>query len=211
VFIGMFKKKCPSCAKKIEKKFNFCPYCGAGQKSGVRGKVSGDFGMLGVDDSGENVRVEQKLPFGMEKIMGSLVKQLEKQMGNMDFGDVQGMPKGIRINVVRGNPQARQIVREVPKKKIEVAKISDKENERRMGLKKVEAESKVRRLADRIIYEIDAPGVREKGDVVVTELATGLEIRIYSEDRCYVKFIPLKVELISYSVKPDRVFVELKS
>ena len=24
----MLKKKCPHCEKKIERKFNFCPYCG---------------------------------------------------------------------------------------------------------------------------------------------------------------------------------------
>jgi len=167
-----------------------------------------DFGMLGEDDFGNDVGIEQKLPFGMEKIMGSLVKQLEKQMGNMNF---DGMPKGIRINIVRGGPQMRQVVRETPKGKKEIVRISDEENERRMVLKKVEAESKVRRLADRIIYEIDAPGVRDKNDVVVTELATGLEIRMYSKDKCYVKLIPLKVELIGYRVKSEKVFVELKS
>jgi len=204
----MFKRKCVSCAKKVDRKFNFCPYCGESFK--VR-REKDDFGMLGFDDSGQNVRVEQKLPFGMEKIMGSLVKQLEKQMGNMNFEDNAGMPKGIRINIVRGNPQMRQVVREAPKEKKEVLNVSKAEAERRMGLKKVEAVSKVRRLADRIIYEIDAPGVRRKDDVVVTELATGLEIRIYSEDKCYIKFIPLKVELIGYYVKSEKVFVELKS
>jgi len=201
----MFKRKCPSCAEKVERKFNFCPYCGESFKA--RAEKS-DFGMLGRDDSGGGMRVEPKLPFGMEKIMSSLVKQLEKSMGDMN---VEGMPKGVRINVVRGNPQMRQVVQEAPKKKVEVVKISDEESERRMGLKKVEAESKVRRLADRIVYEIDAPGVVRKDDVVLTELATGLEIRAYSEDKCYVKFIPLKVQVLRYSVEKERVFVELKS
>ncbi len=201
----MFKKKCPACAEKIDRKFNFCPYCGASFKSR---REKNDFGMLGIEDFDDNIRVEQKLPFGVEKIMGSLVKQLEKQMGNMNF---EGMPKGIRINVIRGNPRMRQVVQEVPKVGKEIVSISKEETNRRIGLKKVEAESKVRRLADRIIYEIDAPGVREKKDVVVTELATGLEIRIYSEDKCYVKLIPLKVELIGYYVKSEKVFVELKN
>jgi rRNA maturation endonuclease Nob1 len=200
----MFKRKCPSCAEKIERKFNFCPYCGESFK--VR-REKGDFGMLGRDDSGGNMRVEQKLPCGMEKIMNSLVKQLEKSMGDMNF---DGMPKNVRINVVRGNPQMREVVQKKPKERVEVSRISEAEAERRIGLKKVEAESRVRRLADKIIYEIDAPGVARKDDVVVTELATGLEIRAYSGDRCYIKFIPLKVELISYSVRSDKVFVEVK-
>ncbi|MFH1563606.1 MAG: hypothetical protein ABIF11_09390, partial [Nitrospirota bacterium] len=77
-------------------------------------------------------------------------------------------------------------------------------------LPKVEVEAKIRRLADRIIYEIDVPGVGSKADVVVTELATGLEIKAYSRDKCYVKFIPLKVEVIEYYVRPNKVFVELR-
>ena len=208
----MFKRKCPACAEKIERKFNFCPYCGASFKAR---KEKGDFGMLGRNDSGDGMRVEQKLPFGMERIMGSLVKQLEKSMGDMNF-EGQGMPKGIRINVVRGKPalvSRREAVggrEKVEKERVKVPEISGAEAERRLGLKKVGAESRVRRLADRIIYEIDAPGVVRKDDVVVTELASGLEIRAYSDDKCYVKFIPLKVELISYSVRSDRVFVELK-
>ncbi|MFH0711634.1 MAG: zinc ribbon domain-containing protein [archaeon] len=201
----MFKRKCVSCARKVDRKFNFCPYCGESFKAR---REKDDFGMLGEDDFGDDVGIEQKLPFGMEKIMGSLVKQLEKQMGNMNF---DGMPKGIRINIVRGRPQMRQVVREAPKKKREIVRISDEEGRRRMGLKKIEAESKVRRLADRIVYEIDAPGVRDKNDVVVTELATGLEIRVYSKDKCYVKLIPLKVELIEYYVRSEKVFVELRS
>ena len=201
----MFKRKCPSCAEKVERKFNFCPYCGASFK--VR-RDKGDFGMLGVDDPGDGMRVEQKLPFGIEKIMGSLMKQLEKSMENMNF---EGMPKNVRINVVRGNPQMRQVVQESSKKRVEMPEVSETEVERRLGLKKVETESRIRRLADRIIYEIDAPGVVRKDDVVVTELATGLEIRAYSKDNCYVKFIPLRVELIGYSVRSDKVFVEVKS
>jgi rRNA maturation endonuclease Nob1 len=201
----MFKRKCPSCAEKVERKFNFCPYCGESFKA--RAEKS-DFGMLGRDDSGAGMRVEQKLPFGMEKIMSSLVKQLEKSMGNMDL---EGMPKNVRINVVRGKPQMRQVVQEAPKKARVIDEISEAEADRRMSLPKIEGESRVRRLADRIIYEIDAPGVVRKRDVVVTELATGLEIKAYSDDKCYVKFIPLKVELISYSVRSEKVFVELKS
>jgi len=201
----MFKRKCLSCAKKVERRFNFCPYCGESFK--VRAEKS-DFGMLGRDDSGSGTRVEPKLPFGMEKIMNSLVKQLEKQMGSMNG---EGMPKGIRINVMRGNPQMGQVVQRAPEKKIiDVPRVSEEENERRMMLSKVEAESRVKRLSDTIIYEIETPGVKRKDDVVLTELATGLEIKAYSRDKCYVKFIPLKVEVVEYYVEKERVVVEIK-
>jgi len=203
----MFKRKCSACAKKVEKKFNFCPYCGASFKAGLE---KNDFGMLGVDDSGERVQEELKLPFGMNKIVNSLVKQLEGQLGNMNLGDGQGMPRGVKIRVARG-PGMNQVVRKVPEKKvIDMPRVSEEENERRMGLSKVDAESRVKRLADTIIYEIETPGVKRKDDVVLTELATGLEIKAYSRDKCYVKIIPLKVEVVEYYVEKERVMVEIK-
>lgn len=203
----MMRKKCLSCAKKVERKFSYCPYCGASFRM-LHDKE--DFGMLGRDDFSERAQEELKLPFGIEKIMNSLVKQLEKQMGNADFGDNRGMPKGIKIRVMRGVPQMGQVVRQMPQKRKELIKVSDREVERRMSLPKVEAESKVRRLADMIIYEIEAPGIQKKEDVVLTELATGLEIRAYSRNKCYVKFIPLKVEVIEYHIEKEKVIVELR-
>ena len=199
------KRKCPACAKKIERKFSYCPYCGVGFKAK---REREDFGMLGRMDSGDKVNVEQKLPFGMDKIMNSLVKQLESQLGNANFGGQ--LPKGVKIRVARGPMQNGQVVQRVPEKKVEMPVVSNEESERRAGLPKVEVEAKVRRLADTIIYEIDAPGVHRKADVVVTALASGLEIKAYSKDKCYVKFIPLKVEVVGYYVKPDKVFIELK-
>jgi len=208
----MLKRNCPACAKKIERKFNFCPYCGVSFKAR---NEQANFGMLGRDDSSGKIgRPEPKMPFGLNGIMNSLIKQLESQLGNMDLGDGRngGLPKNVKIRVARGpNLGMNQVVRKVPDRKIvEVPEVSDAENERRMGLPKVEVESKVKRLGDTIIYEIDAPGIRKKDDVVLTELASGLEIRAYSKDKCYMKFIPLKVEVVEYYVEKEKVVVEIK-
>lgn len=204
----MLKRKCPACAKKIERSFNYCPHCGASFKAGSDDK---NFGMLGREDSGNRVQEELKLPFGMNKIVNSLVKQLEGQLNNMDMSDGQGMPKGVKIRVARG-PQMGQVVRQAPEKKVnDVPVVSEAESERRMGLPKVESESRIKRLGDTIIYEIETPGIKNKDDVVLTELATGLEVKAYSKDKCYVKFIPLKVEVVEYYVEKERVIVEIKS
>lgn len=203
----MLKRKCPSCAKKSERQFNYCPYCGA---SFMAKQEQNDFGMLGRDDSNNRVQEELKLPFGVEKIMNSLVKQLEKQMDGVNFGNAQGMPKGIKIQIARGAPQMGQMIYGTPQKKKILPSVSDEEAKRRIGLPSVEVESKVRRIADTIVYEIEAPGIQKKEDVVLTELATGLEIKAYSKDKCYVKFIPLKVEVIKYHIEKEKLIVELR-
>lgn len=202
----MLKKKCPSCARKIKKDFNFCPYCGA-QFKAIKDKDN--FGMLGREDDIDVIQNDLNLPFGMNKLVGSLIKQLEKQMNDLEGGDVV-MPRGFKIKIASG-PQMKQVVRGEPMKVEREPEISEKENNRRADLPKVEVESKVRRLADRIIYEMETPGVRGKKDVSVIKLASGLEIKAYSGEKCYVKFIPLTVEVIGYFVRDEKVFVELKA
>ena len=104
-----------------------------------------------------------------------------------------------------------QVVQKMPEKKVTNAPVvSREENERRMGLPKVEGESRVKRLSDTIIYEIETPGVKKKDSVVLTELASGLEIKAYSKDKCYVKFIPLKVEVIEYYIEKEKIIIEFK-
>ena len=202
--------KCESCDRKTSSKYDFCPYCGD-PFNGERTKD--DFGMLGARDDGVDIEEDVKLPFGMEKMVNSLVKQLEKQMDQMDFSN-GNVPKGFKIHVSTGKQaqnSANQIVREeVRRENPMVVELSQKESSRRNALPRVEIDSKMKRLSDRIIYEMDTPGVKHKTDVVLGELATGLEIRAYSKDKCFVKFIPLKVEVIGYYLKNETLFVELK-
>ena len=188
---------------KVDKNFNYCPHCGASMKAGNE-----DMGMLGFNDSGK-VQEELKLPFGVEKIMGGLVKQLEKQLGNMEIDERTGMPKGIKIQIAKG-PMNTQVIQNKPIQRKEVVIVSEKEAERRANLERVNAESKVKRLGDVIIYEIEAPGIMKKEDVVVTELETGVEIRAFAKDKCYVKVIPLKVEILGMRIDREKVFVEMR-
>ncbi len=200
----MFEKKCKSCAKKVDKKFNYCPYCGGSLKSGS----SKDFGMLGASDEGE-MKEDQKLPFGMEKIMGGLVRQLEKQLGNLNIDERTGMPKGFRIQIAT-NPMGQQVVQNNPPKERAPVIVSKEEMERRAKLDRVSADSKIKRLGDVILYEIDTPGVKKKEDIIISELETGIEVRAYSKDKCYIKVIPLKVESLNWRVGEEKVFVEFK-
>ncbi len=199
----MFGKKCRGCAEKVDRKFSYCPWCGEPQKAGAQRK---DLGMLGGDDRGQ-VQEDLKLPFGLNKMVGSLVKQLEKEMGGVNMNGAQGLPKNFKIQI-GGVPMGQMMQKPVKKKKVVV--VSEEEAERRAGLKKVEAESRVKRIGDVIIYEIEAPGVGKKEDVAVVELESGLEVRVYARDKCYVKVIPMKVEVLGWRVDGDRVSVELR-
>jgi HSP20 family molecular chaperone IbpA len=205
----VWKRKCPSCGKKIDKKFSYCPWCGAGFR---QKKEEDDFGMLGKDDEVEEIPNQMKMPFGLDKVMNSLIRQLEKQM---DSGSGEGMPGGFRIQISTGKPRVRELIsnqksseRKISQKPAERIPIS--EIRRREKLQKVNANSNVRRLGDKIIYELFVPGVKDKKDVSIARLEQGIEIKAYSKDKCYVKVIPLKVEIIGCYVKDDVLFVEMK-
>lgn len=207
----MFGKKCSACAKKIERSFNFCPYCGKSFK-GLKEKR--DYGVMGRDDSGNlnSVGEEMGLPFGMDKIVNSLIKQLEGQMRNAENGQSGRVPSGIKIKISAGpgNIPAGQIVQEEPRREI-IEKISSEELIKRNKLPKIEAESSIKRLGDKIVYEINVPGVKSKRDVMITTLESGVEIRAYSPKYCYIKDIPMTIEIIGYYLRDQKLFLEIKA
>ena len=206
----MFEKKCPDCGKKIKHSFNFCPFCGADFK---KKKNEEDYGMLGTDDFVELHQQKTnvvKLPFGLNKLMGGLIKQLDRELREMVQEDMQvrGVPRGFQIKISSGQPKLQKVVS--PVKSAEKIRISRDEINRRKKLPRVEAESQIRRLGDVIIYEIATPGVSKKEQVVIAKLEEGLEVKAYSKDKCYYKVIPLKVEIARWGVLGEKVVVELK-
>jgi len=203
----MFKRlKCRACERTIRKKFNVCPYCGNSLR-----RTNQDAGMLGINDLVGDI----KMPFGLNGIMKSLAKQLDKELGGMNGGSLgsNGQPKGFKIQISTGKPQVRSInqtPKEMPILNDDLEKISTRESSRRQKLKRVDAVSTIRRLPEGIVYEISTPGVKHRNEVVIAKLEDAIEVRAYSKDKCYEKIIPIKAELIGYDVKDEKVLVKLK-
>ena len=205
----MLKKQCSGCGKKIEKKFDYCPWCGNSFK---KQKEKANFGMIGrVDEQNGNLFAsELKLPFGFNKILTSLMKQIENEMQ-----DIEGLPqnpRGIKIKVSTGLPGQvkKQPIKEARAPRIQEEEITDEEKARRSGLPQGEAESRVKRIGDTILYEITAPGIKSKKDVAIVNLEEGIQIKIYTKDMCYTKTIPLRIEITQMSIKKDKLIVEMR-
>jgi hypothetical protein len=203
----MSKITCPNCNKKIESEFHFCPWCAFGIK---KAKDAENYGMLGLNDEIEKA-MTPALPFGLQGMIGGLMKQLEKELSGMDSGKPQ-MPKGFKIQISRGIPQNIQMVNQSPQNEIaeKTPRISADENARRSKLPKSEAKSIVRRLPEGIVYEIDTPGVVSRADVAITKLEKSIEVRAYSKTKCFVKSIPLKADILGFEVMDEKVLVRFK-
>jgi RNA polymerase subunit RPABC4/transcription elongation factor Spt4 len=204
----MFKKICSSCNNKIEHKFRFCPWCGVSLK---KQKNEEDYGMLGIDDTIPEVINEDSSVIGglLGPALNQLTKQLSKELQKLDMGKIENkgfqikfstrMPSGEMFQKKAGAEQ-KDSIREFPSKE---------EKERRMGLPIVSAESRLRRLPEGIIYEINIPGVESKQDISITRLENGLEIRAYSKDKCYIKTLPINVKVLKYTLRDNKLLLQI--
>ena len=207
----MLKRKCSGCGEKIERKFHYCPWCGKAPKAQSERT---NYGMLGREDhiAGNQMASELKLPFGVGKILDSLMKQIEREIGNMD--NVSQTPKGIKIKVSRGMPgqmMPRKMAPKVEAPKLPEIEVSDKEQSRRAGLPKVEAKSRIKRIGDEIIYELEVPGIKSEKDLEFSRVEGGIEVRAYTKDFSYTKVLPIRLEGLNFSTKKDKVILESRS
>jgi len=201
--------KCENCDSKISEKFSFCPYCGFSLIDPAY--EAKEYGMLGKHD------IEQisNNPFGnlgvTDKIIGSLMNTLVKTLGQefkefekhekTETAEIKAMPNGIRIKISPGNAVKRQVA-QLPK-----VKISDEQLKRMSSLPRTSAKTSVKRLSDRVIYELSVPGINSANDVFVSKLESGYEIKVLG-DKVYTNTLPISLPLKNLAIDKNKLFIE---
>lgn len=211
----MFREKCSHCEKKVSKKYEFCPHCGGNLK-----EDSGDSGFLGKEDFSD---MGIKLPFGFKTLMKPLMKELGKQMRELDkelkkehgedkpqmmknFSITIGAPGQKPIKLTGTNPQMNfqpKIVRGG------LPKIDESKLEKIKNLPRKEPKTNVRRLADRVIYELDVPGVVSVKDINLSQLEGGLEVKAIADKIVFSKMINVKLPLVRCSLQAEKLVLEM--
>jgi hypothetical protein len=215
----IFKRKCPRCNESISKKFKFCPFCGFSTKS----NSEEDFGMLGENDEVNeenqgNLFDSLNSPI-LNKVLGGAMKMLEKEMRGLN--KMQENPKtnfqlyinGKKVNVPGpGNMQNNMQVRQPVKIRQPTLPIpSEKTILAATGLPRQEAKTSLKRLVNKIIYEINAPGVNSMDKVLINKLEDGIEIRIFTKKAVLCKKIAVKLPIVEYYLKKQKLFIEFQS
>ncbi len=197
-------KKCKRCEEKIKESYDFCPYCGLDLRNPE--KDMEDFGMLGKNNfvngsplvSGGSFGISDRM---ISSIFNSLIKNLEKQMGNAGLNqNVQSFPNGIKIQVGTAPMQK--------KRKVQRKVITKEQIEKMTGLPRVEAKANVRRLSDKVVYELDAPGIESVDDIFVSKLEKGYEIKAIGKKKVYVNNIPVNLPLRGYAITETGLDIE---
>ncbi len=226
----MFKKKrCKNCGKKISKDYDFCPYCGAQLKE-LFEENNEDWGLLGKDDfSHEGI----KLPMGFNTLLNSLLKNLNKQID--EFEDVKkekktGMKKGgigisiytsgnkppkIRVTSFGNIPKFKKKEKKMKEKIKKIKNLPQTSPKKFSGLPKKEPETNIRRLSNKIVYEIKMPEVKSIKDVSITQLESSIEIKALAIPKgrkkkyVYYKIIPVNLPIRKYNLSKDKLVLEL--
>ena len=230
------KKSCSRCGKRVEKTFEYCPYCGSSVKD--KEDEQRDYGFIGKNDFGMG---DVKLPLGFNTIFRKLMREMDKQlreidrdMGERKYKDDFNIDRdsaikqgGISINISSGAgepvikvksfgnlPEFKFMEDEVkrgntgaPMKRL--PKISEEEARKLAKLPKTEASSKVRRLSGRVIYEIELPDVKDSKNIIINKLENSIEIKAFAEDKAYFKFLPVKLPIVRSVFSKGKLILEL--
>ncbi|MFH1710900.1 MAG: hypothetical protein ABH840_01155 [Nanoarchaeota archaeon] len=228
----MFSKKCPKCARKVQKDFDFCPFCGMDFRINKRMRQEEDYGFLGKEDAFES-RVPNRnigLPFGFNNLFNSLLKEVDSQFRELDKEMAKPNQKkkegnfnesGISINISSATGKKPEIKinafgPEFSNLKLEQAKeikpenpnISEEQARKISKLPKKEAETSVRRLSNKIIYEINLPGIKNLKDILINKLENSTEIRAFTKDTAYFKILPVNLPITHYLLKAGKLIIE---
>ncbi|MEM3113386.1 MAG: hypothetical protein QXI33_03105 [Candidatus Pacearchaeota archaeon] len=221
----MFRETCPKCEKKFNKKYSYCPYCGFDRKAK---KEAEDYGFLGKKDLNES---DMNLPFGFKILLKPLIKELNKQMAELDkemrreeneLKKSKNTMKFTNFSVHIGIPGQKPVkmAGSIPLINLNNSKKSgnislvlpklDKDSLlKAKDFPREEPETIVRRLSDKIVYEISLPGVSSIDDINITKLEDSIEIKAISKKTVYLKTIDISLPLINYYFSDEKLVLEL--
>ncbi len=90
--------------------------------------------------------------------------------------------------------------------------LKDPEKLKKMSLMPREkAKTNIKRLSDKIVYELATPGVASLQDIFISKLESGYEVKAVGENKVYVNSIPLNLPIKSYSIIDNKISLEFHS
>ncbi len=163
-----------------------------------------EYGLLGKNEMSEaapligggGVGINEKM---FQSIFNQLMKSLDSQMRGGGT-EITQLPNGIQIKV--GMPQQKQ-PRQARRKAI-----TEEQMKRMSGLPRAEAKTDVRRLSDKVLYELKTPDVMSVEDVFVSKVESGYEVKAIGAKKVYINSLQVDLPLRSYTLHEKGVTFE---
>lgn len=266
IILNMFNKKVKClCGKKIDKKYEFCPYCGISLEESMNYHKNLKNKQKLFDNEVDQITKAFSEEFGMpalasfpvKMLVKKLSKDIEKQFREADLEMTRAkfqnpgfnMPKdakktsksimqagkkigkmeefkfpggqgfSIQINMSNSQPEIfsnsedneNQDTREENQGRKLPSIVSKTQSEKYSRLPRQEPETSVRRLTDKIIYEISLPGIKNEKDISINKLQNSIEIKAFSKDKAYFKLIPISLPIKTWNLDKEKLVLELKA
>jgi hypothetical protein len=68
----------------------------------------------------------------------------------------------------------------------------------------------LKRIADKILYEIEIPGVESVEDVSIINLESSIELKALGKEKAYSKSIPITLPIVGYDFSEGLLVLEFK-
>ncbi len=204
---------CPKCGKKVKEGWKFCSYCGAKLEPRRERRVFSPFKSMFERFFSEFEDFDDF--FSKDFEVFDATPWFESPRGSgFSISITQSGDKEPKVDIKTfGDVDKEKIEREVekkfgikPKKKIvEVGK-------ERRALPKImeEPKTEIKRLQDRIVVEMNLPGVESEADVELNELSESVEVKAFGKDKAYFKILkmPEGFRLMNKQMKGHKLILE---
>lgn len=212
------QRKCENCSSYTDKKYSFCPHCG---NSFIDlEKERADFGLLGKNGG------EEEMPFpvsdfgffgkAMSSMLNSLMKDFDKEVREqekldereMQNTEIRSFPNGVKIKITGPIMKKQRIMKKENEVLNNYQDIGEEQIKKMSSLPREKAKANVKRLGNKVIYELSTPGVLSPQDVFVSKLESGYEIKVIGSKKIYINTLPINLPLNRYAIAKDKLLVE---
>ncbi len=180
--------KCPNCRYEVEEGWEYCPSCGfrlgGNRFSDIFSRVEKEFEVMNRGFE-KNFEVFDISPFFRKTPEGSgFTVRITQSSGNKPkidirtYGDVDR--KGIEEELKRmgvSKPSPASGAGEKPGRKTRLHGVTE------------EPRTEVKRIGDRIVVDMEMPGVRDEKDIEISSLENSIEVRAVAGDKAYFKIL----------------------
>ncbi len=211
------KKECKKCGKKVSGKDQFCSNCGFKLNSNAK-EDSQEWGMLGQEDD----YVREMNPFEnllgninskvVGKMIGTAIKMIEKEI-QKEVNEQKKMPQAkIRLSINGKEIELNEDSRKSEKGScLEIPHNLSEEGIKKISkLPKEEPLTNIRRLSNKVIYEIKMPQVKSFEDISIIPLENSIEVKGVGKNKAYSKLIPLNLPIVGCNLSKGKLILELE-
>jgi len=133
---------------------------------------------------------------------------LKKGGISISISTSNGKPPEIKVSSFGNIPKFKEQEKQI-RQKTDALKLPQSNSSKFAGLPKKEPETNIRRLSNKVIYEVNLPGVKSVKDVSIAQFENSIEIKALAKDKVFSKIIPINLPIRNYNLSKGKLTLEL--